>query len=212
MKYLFFILAAGLAPTAQPVRADDPAVPGAGFPTLRYEALWTKSPFAVATPEAGPDSPDYSLVGYAVNINGISYASLIEKQNNEHFLISTEKPVRGLTLTSITHNPNSSDTYAVMQKDGQTITLKLEQAPVATTAPGLNGQNVNPVSMPPGMMTPQIIMPGASSGGNPVFPELNRPFPARFRRTLINLPPQPGQQQPGQQQPVQVHSVPPPPP
>jgi hypothetical protein len=187
MKYLFFILAASLALTVQPARADDPAVPGAGFPTSRYEALWTKSPFAVATPEAGEDSPDYSLVGVA-NVNGISYASLVEKQNNEHFLISTDKSVRGLTLTSITHNPNSSDTYAVVQKDGQTITLKLEQTTTAATST----PPVNPVSMPPGIMTPQITMPGA----NPAFPngEPNRPFPARFRRPLIHLPPQPGQQ------------------
>jgi hypothetical protein len=185
MNYLFFILAAGLALAAQPVRADDPAMPDAGFPALRYEALWTKSPFAVATPDAAPDSPDYSLVGVA-EIDGVSYASLIEKQNNKHFLIATDKSVGGLMLTSITRNPNGSDTYAVVQKDGQTITLKLEQATAA--APG--AQPFNPASMPPGMMPQQLQMPGT----NPNFNPSGRPFPARFRRPLIHLPLQPRQQ------------------
>jgi hypothetical protein len=185
MNYLFFILAVGLALAAQPVRADDPAVPGAGFPASRYEALWTKSPFAVATPDAVADSPDYSLVGYAVNINGVSYASLVEKQSGEHFLVSTDKSVRGLRLTSITRNPNSLDTYAVVQKDGQTITLKLERGPAAAAQ---GAQPLTSVSMPPGLMPQQLQMPGA----NPNFNQSGRPFPARFRRPLIHLPPPPG--------------------
>jgi hypothetical protein len=192
MNYLFFILAAVLALTAQSVRADDPAVPGAGFPASRYEVLWTKSPFAVATPEAAADSPDYSLVLVA-QIDGVSYASLIEKQNGEHFLISSDKSVRGLKLTSITRNPNSPDTYALVQKDGQTITLKLEQGPTV-------GAGMPSINMPPGMVTQQIQMPGA---GNPMN-EQNQPFRPRFRRALIHLPPQPGQQQA-----VQFHTPPP---
>ena len=193
MNHLFFILAAGLALTAQAVRADDPAVPGTAFPVSRYEVLWTKSPFAVATPEAATDSPDYSLVGVARDINGIYYASLVEKQNNEHFLISSDKMVRGLTLTSITRNPNSPDTYALVQKDGQTITLKLEQSSAGAALANIN-------NLPPGMATQQLQMPGA---GNE--PGLNQPFRTRFRRGLIHLPPEPGQQQS-----VQVHSAPPP--
>jgi len=181
VKYFFFILAAGLALTAQSVRADDPAVPGASFPASRYEALWTKSPFQVATPDASPDSdsPDYSLVGIA-EIDGVSYASLVEKQNNEHFLVSSDKSVRGLMLTSIIRNPNSSDTSAVVQKDGRTITLKLEQASTMAAPPGV--PNVNRFT--PGMMTPQMILPGA----NPTFPQSGQPFPARLRRPLIHLP------------------------
>ena len=205
MKHLLFALAAELALTAQPVRADDPAVPGGGFPASRYEALWTKSPFAVATSEASAEtSPDYLLVGIA-NVDGISYASMVEtKTPQEHFLISTDKATRGLTLTSITRNHD--DTYAVVQKDGQSITLKLEQAPPATpAAPGT--PPVNTV-VTPGVIIPQIPMPGAGlpTAGSP------RPF-IHFRHPIIHLPTPPAQpQQPApapQQQPVPAAPSPP---
>jgi len=206
MKRAFLLaLAAGLALTAQPVRADDPAVPGGGFPASRYEALWTKSPFAVATSEAGPESPDYSLVGIA-NVDGISYASLIDAHNQEHFLISSDKPNRGLTLTSITRNHD--DTYAAVQKDGQSITLKLEQPPPTAAVAG--APPTNTVGMP-GVITQQIPMPGAASS----FPNMGSGYPTpRFRRPLIHLPPPPAQQPqpaPVQAQPAPAPTPPPPP-
>jgi hypothetical protein len=190
MKPLLFAFAAGLALAAQPVRADDPAVPGTGFAASRYEALWTKSPFAVATSETAQESSDYFLVGIA-KVDGVSYASVIEKQNQEHFLISSDKPTRGLTLTSITRSPDGSDTYAMVQKDGQSITLKLEQPPALTAVPG-----APPNASTPGIITPQITMPGAA----PSFPNMGaRPFSARFHHPLIHLPPPPA---PAQQQPA----------
>ncbi len=181
----FFAVAAALALIAQPVRADAPAVPGGGFPASRYESLWTKSPFAVATAEeAQQSSPDYILYGVAT-VGRITYASLVDRQNQDHFLISTDKPTRGLTLTSVTRGHDASDTSAVVQKDGQLITLKLEQAPVTANAPP-----ANPVGMP-GIMTPQIPMPGA----NMPPPGSGRP-PIRIHRPMINLPPRPGAAQP----------------
>jgi len=213
---LSIILAAGLAPAAQPVRADNPAapaaqpvpadnsaVPNAAFSASRYEDLWTKSPFAVATSEAGPESPDYMLVGIA-NVDGISYACLIDAHNQEHFLISSDKPNRGLTLTSITRNHD--DTYAAVQKDGESITLKLQQPPPTAPAPG--APPANAIVMPggmPGGMTPQLPMPGASLS----IPGSGRP-PTRFRRPLIHLPPPPTQQQqPAPAQPAPVQAPPP---
>ena len=41
--------------------ADASPLPGAGYEASRYEALWTKSPFSVSTPDAAPDSPDYAF-------------------------------------------------------------------------------------------------------------------------------------------------------
>ena len=194
------LLAAGLPLTAQslsrgePARAaagcttgpGDSAVPGAGFAASRYEVLWTKSPFAVATTEVTADSsPDYFLVGIS-NFDGISYASVVEtKTPQEHFLISTDKPTRGLTLTSITRSHDGLDTYAVVQKDGQSITLKLEQPPAMAAAPG--APPVNPRA-PPGIMAPQITMPGA----NVPMPGSVRPFTfPRTHRPPIHLPPMP---------------------
>ena len=205
MNYFLITLIASLALTAQIIRADDPVVPGAGFPATRYEALWTKSPFAVATSETTVEaSPDYLLVGFSNNIDGISYASVIERQSQEHFLISSDKPTRGLTLTSITRSADGTDTFANVQKDGQTITLKLEQAPMMPTPPGM-AQNINaPVPMP-NIINQQITMPGAGSASP--FGSTTRPF-ARIHRSPIHLPPAPGHEIP----PVQANTPPPPPP
>jgi hypothetical protein len=180
--------------------SDNATVPGGGFPASRYEALWTKSPFAVATSEAGPESPDYMLVGIA-NVEGISYASLIDAHNQDHFLISSDKPTRGLTLTSITRSHD--DTYAAVQKDGQSITLKLEQAPVTAVAPGAPPTTAVAT---PGVTTQQLPLPGSApsyGGGRP---------PSRFRRPTILLPPAPAQQPaPAPAQPAATLTVPPPP-
>ena len=201
MKPLLLVLGAGLALTAEPARADDASLPGGGFPASRYETLWTKSPFAVATSEAAPaSSPDYFLVGIA-KFDDVSYASVIERQNQEHFLISTDKPTRGLTLTSITRGQDGTDTYAVVLKDGQSITLKLEQPPVTEAIPG--APPLNPLAIPGGM-TPQIPMPGTGLQ-SPVG--TRRPF-IRYHRSLIHMPPMP----PPFEQPVAPPPVPAPPP
>ena len=203
LPLLTLILAAGLFLNLNAALADDSALPNSGFAPSRYESLWTKSPFAVATADAVEDSPDYSLVGIA-EIDGVSYASLIEKQNQEHFLISSQKdkPVRGLVLLTISHGQGGSDTYANVQKDGQTITLKLEQV---AQAPGAPQVITMPNAMPSNVIQ-QIPMPGVV--GNPFGMGGNRPFP-RFRRPTIHLPPQPG----AQVQPTQTAgNVPPPPP
>lgn len=190
MKSLLFSLGVVLTLNMCPVCADDSVVPTGGFPASRYEVLWTKSPFAVETDESVTESsPDYTLVGFASNIEGISYASLIETQSNDHILISTDKPVRGLTLTSITIGKNGSDTYAVVQKNGQPITLKLQQAPAAVAGAV---PNMAPSNVPgPGGLAPQIQVPGASS------PNMGsvRPMPTRFHRTPIHLPPRSDQGQ-----------------
>ncbi len=199
MKRSLLLVCAGLVALAlKPVFADEPAVPGEGFSASRYEVLWTKSPFAVATAEAVQESPDYILVGIA-EFDGISYASLIERQPpQDHFLVSTDKPTQGMTLTSITRGQNGSDTYAVVQKDGQPITLKLEQAPAPTAPVGMPGSMGNM----PNVMAPQLQMPGAS----PVIAPSTRPL-IRFHRPPIHLPPMPTQQQP----PPQTQAAPNPP-
>lgn len=175
-----------VAPAAPPAAADNPVVPGAGFAASRYEALWTKSPFAVATSEETVDSsPDYTFVGF-YTVEGISYASVVEtKPPQEHFLISTDKSTRGLMLTSITRSHDGADTFANVKKDGQPITLKLQDL-AATTAPAAVMVSLG------GTMTPQIPMPGSMGSARPL---------TRFHRSLINLPPRPGQQQQSMQAP-----------
>jgi hypothetical protein len=165
---------------APAVRADDSAIPSAQFPASRYESLWKQNPFAVATPDAAPDSPDYSLVGIAQS-GGVSYVSVVNRKTSEHFLVSTGTPADGLTLTSITRGHTDADTFAVLEKDGQPMTLKLELLP--STSEGVPGETPNGAS-------PPILMP-SNPGGMPY-----RPLIPRFRRPAIHLPPMPGAQLP----------------
>lgn len=182
---LFLAIACG-TPGAVSVRADDATLPGDGYSASRYEDLWKKSPFAVATAEAAPDSPDFMLVGIA-SVDGVSYASVIDKKTQEHFIVASDRPSDGLSLTSITPGHDGIETFAVMQKDGQPITLKLES--VAAGAPGVPGGAAAPVnSMPmPGSVPPAINIPMPGTASN--FP--GRPLIPRYRRPPIHLPPPP---------------------
>jgi hypothetical protein len=160
------------------VEADAPALPGHGFDSSHYEALWTKSPFAVATSDAAPESPDYDLVGVA-QFDGVSYASLVDKHNQQHFLVSGDKPDHGVTLVSITRGHDSGDTTAVVEKDGQTLTLTLTVPPAPAGAPN------NPPLMGsvPNIPMPGTVYPNPSEYHMPGVP------PVRFHRATINIPP-----------------------
>ena len=155
----------------------QPALPGAGFDPARYSQLWTKSPFAVATPEGAAESPDYALVGVA-EFDGISYASLTDRHSQEHFVLSSDKPVRGLVLVSINRGKDVASTSVNLQKDGQPLTLNLEIAPSAA-APGMPVANLPPGNVP------------ASASPSAIYsPRTNAPPPVRIHHPLIHLPPQ----------------------
>lgn len=160
--------------------ADDATLPGAGFTATRYEALWTKSPFSVATPEDPVSSPDYSLVGL-FRMEGVSYANVVDKQSGEHFIVTSDKPARGLTLVSISRGKGGGAATAILKKDsGEAITLQLEEstetavpmeAPVPTAMQWGGGGN--------------RWSGGAAADGQ-------TPPPIRMRPHLIHLPPAAG--------------------
>jgi len=170
-----FVLAAGIVLLVAQAWADPPVLPGEGFAASHYEALWTKSPFSVSSSEAAPDSPDYTLVAVA-RFDGVYYASLIDQKSQEHFLVTSDKPARGLTLISVTPGHGDKDTFAMMQKDGQTLTLKMQTSAAAGAAP-----NTMPGANPPTNVLPA---PGTGAPGE-------APPPARIRRPLNHLPPRP---------------------
>jgi len=215
--FVFLTLAAGVAGFGRVAAEDESVVPSEGFAAPRYEALWSKSPFAVASPEGVQESPDYSLVGIA-QFDGVTYASLIDKKNQDRILVATGKPANGLTLVSVTRGHDANGTTAVLQKNGQTITLKLEQAAAVATN-GMPGGAPSPQGAPPAI--PMLPMPGSggeySGGGGPPR--------SRFRHPLISVPPPPAPapqpaQSPADQpqvqqqnaQPAPQFQAPPPPP
>jgi hypothetical protein len=161
-----------VAAPAAPVAIDEATVAHQGYPAARYQPLWTKSPFAVETPDQDTtESAEYSLVGVA-ELDGVAYASLIDKQNQNHLLLASDKPINGLTLNSITRKPGG-DTFATLTQNGQQLTLKLE-APAANA--GLQGGGGLT-----GIVAPNIPMPNGS------MPQSTRPL-IRIHRPIIRLP------------------------
>jgi hypothetical protein len=171
---LFVVGWLGAALSLQAVAADDAATPGPGFSGDRYANLWTKSPFAIATPDAPTTSADYQLVGMA-QFDGVSYASLVDRQTQEHFVLASDKPVKNLTLVSISHG--TSGALAVIQRNGETLTLKQEEAPAADAAAPQAALN-------------RVLPQANPSVGGVVSPIFRRP-PVHIHRTVIVVPPRP---------------------
>ena len=195
MKRPVSIIGMILLPWGSLALADEPAIPSDTPSASHYQTLWTKSPFSVATPDAVEDSPDYSLVGIT-QLEGVSYASIVEKQNSDHFLISSDKENKGLLLKSISRSANGGDTFATVEKNGQVLTLKLESAliaPPTTPAPGM--PNMSSITVPP--VTQNIPMPGANlPPPGPLTPASTR-FMRIHRPTIpIHVPPMPNPNQP----------------
>jgi hypothetical protein len=178
------------APAATPTVTDDndPAA-HQGYEPPRYEDLWTKSPFAVETPDTQvTESAEYSFVGVA-QIRGVTFVSLVQKQNQAHLLITSDQPLGSLKLDSISNKPDG--VYASLTQNGQPLTLKLETAqaggapqPNAAPPPGGNMPLLFNPSGPPAAGGQNIPMPGSFN------PSTARPL-IRIRRPLIHVPGRP---------------------
>jgi len=226
MKKTMLILAATIfafalhAQDATPAPAPAPATPDdndpashQGYAPQRYEELWTKSPFAVETPDTQvTDTAEYSLVGVA-KLGDVTYVSLVQKQSQAHLLVSSDKPLGDLKLDSV---DNKSDgIYANLTQNGSPLTLKLvettPQAGSPAPTPGPMGNVFSPVPSPASGQN--IPMPGTFN------PSQARPL-IRIRRPIIHVPnrfPSPGgEPQPGAPAPApapgpgQPNSPPPP--
>ncbi|HUB67154.1 MAG TPA: hypothetical protein VL981_06690 [Candidatus Methylacidiphilales bacterium] len=160
-RKIFPLILAGIASWSGTSQADMAALPGNGFASSRYEALWTKSPFAVASSDMPDKSFEYALVGIA-QIDGVCYASLIDKSNSNHFLLATnDKVVQGLRLISVTPRPDVGKTEATFQKDDQVFTLSLNQEFV--NGPGVAGGSAGPTHLLTHIVAPQHFIQPANS-------------------------------------------------
>jgi hypothetical protein len=151
---LLGLLLLGALSTA--ARAGD-LLPGGPFDPSRYHTLWEDSPFAVATPVA-VESAEYALVG-AAQFDGVAYASIIDKQNSDHFVVTSATPAHGLTLVKLTRGQTADSTFATLQNGGAVLKLKLETTPAPNGAslpsPGSPTMPSAPVYSPP-VFTPGI--------------------------------------------------------
>ena len=163
--------------TAWPLmRADDGGLPSGAFDASRYSLLWETSPFAVASPVA-VESVQYSLVG-AAEFEGVSYASIIDKQSQNHFVVTSKTPSHGLSMVSLTHGSSPGSVSATLQSSGGILKLALD----TTTAPLVAPQPVN--------TAPTMPMPGMSPGVNPNMLPLfrRRPHAAQIFTPPIVVP------------------------
>lgn len=142
------------------VRGDSNVLPGGAFDSSRYHSLWEESPFAVATPVA-VESVEYSLVG-AAQFDGIAYASVIDKQSQEHFVVTSSTPSHGLTLVNLIRGQDVASTFANLQKNGGMLKLKLE----TTASPGSMPipSSVSVVAVP---TAPQVLYSSGARRGPP---------------------------------------------
>ena len=120
------------------LRAAEPAVPAA-FPAARYEHLWVRSPFSVASTTFDPDSAEYDLVGVG-KVDDEVYASVQDRQSGEIFVISNHHPSHNLKLFQVHGGDRPEDSFAIIGRADQTITLHLHGAtpttePTIQTAP-----------------------------------------------------------------------------
>jgi hypothetical protein len=150
-----------------PAEADS-VLPGQGFTGNRYAELWENSPFAVATPEVAA-SQDYDLVGLA-EFDGVAYVSLVDKQTQEHFVLTNEKPMKNLRLISV--HPGVKGGSAVIERDGIRLVLEEQNlapamAPIAADPPAVEASIPPPTFrvLPHTQFYPPLVL--SSQSGHP---------------------------------------------
>ncbi|MDQ6624974.1 MAG: hypothetical protein M3Y69_02370 [Verrucomicrobiota bacterium] len=162
----------------------------------RYEAMMTRSPFAVATAVAvaAPVSnfaKDLYVANAAHSPNGdlVTVASSTDK--NLKLYLSTAQPVDGYSISNIEWSERVGSTKVTLSKDGQFATIGFNQAllsaPIAANAPPLQ---MPPVGLPPPLQAtgaiPQPQQPQAHGFGAP-----NPPAGGAIRPAPIPMLPTP---------------------
>jgi hypothetical protein len=117
-----------------------------------------------------PDVSNLSLVGVA-EVDGVSYASLIDSRNGDHYLPSTRSAEGGLELVGVT-----GDQSATIRQNGRTFFFRLDEqgeqstdgaavTVVVTTTVGSSTDGSVPTP-PPGAKLPLVFQSGDMKGMN----------------------------------------------
>lgn len=164
----------------------------------RYEAMMTRSPFAVATAVAPPPvvsnfAKDLYVANAAHSPNGdlVTIASSTDK--NLKLYLTTAEPVDGYSISNIEWSERVGATKVTITKDGQFATIGFNQAlvsaPLAANQP-IAGNQPNQI-MPQGQPQPAQGFGGAGMGGGMIkpapIPTLPTP-PPRVRSVIQRNP------------------------
>src|SRR5437870_2296266 len=135
--------------------ADDPLPKRPDF--NRYQAMLTRSPFAIATvavPSATPDfAKDLFVANAARSADGgfVTIASATDK-NLKEYLSTKGQNEHGFAISDIQWSDQVGQTKVTITKDGKYATLTFNQALLSQL--GQNPNQPQPPVFPPGMSTP----------------------------------------------------------
>lgn len=141
------------------------------FPVERYEALWTRSPFALSSVSEQAAATGFgehlALVGYA-RIGSTDLVTIVDKQSQKRLLVTMQPGPENIRLVSLETNQDRTRVTAVLQKGEEKAVVKFDLdllksapspgAPIATAA----GNSAPP---PPSIRRPpRMIIPAAPGG------------------------------------------------
>src|SRR5437763_12498297 len=140
--------------------ADDPLPKRSDF--NRYQAMLTRSPFAIATvavPSATPDfAKDLFVANAARSADGgfVTIGSATDK-NLKEYLSTKGLNEHGFAISDIQWSDHVGETKVTITKDGKYATLTFNQALLSQISQNPNQAQMNafqPQPFPPGMTVP----------------------------------------------------------
>src|SRR5437660_8589950 len=181
--------------------ADDPLPKRPDF--NRYQAMLTRSPFAIATvavPSATPDfAKDLYVANAARSADGgfVTIASATDK-NLKEYLSTKGENEHGFAISDIQWSDQIGQTKVTITKDGKYATLTFNQAVLSQLAQNPNQPQTNalqPPLFPPGMPPPPqpYIKPAPIPSLPPTYQQRRQPpQPGQIRqRGVIQRNPTP---------------------
>src|SRR6266705_2844514 len=167
--------------------ADDPLPKRPDF--NRYQAMLTRSPFAIATVEVPNATPDFAkdlfVANAARSADGgfVTIASATDK-NLKEYLSTKGQNEHGFAISDIQWSDQIGQTKVTITKDGKYATLTFNQALLSQTSNQLQTNAVQPPLFPPGMSVP----------GQPYQKPAPIPsLPPSYQQPIRPTPPQLGQ-------------------
>ena len=145
-----------------------------GTVSILVVASFLAAPITVsanAAPESSATDPNYALVGLA-QVDGVTYACLLDLKKNEHFVLSNKITHNGLRLVSV--GPTNASVLSIVVRQGDTlVTLDLGKG--------------SGTAMATAATSPQIPLPNESESLPPVPAGAHLPLLFRVSAAEVSL-------------------------
>ncbi len=194
MKFLLLFLGFG---AVTPSWAQETFTPPVPYETARYEMLWKKSPFTLASTEeivTAGFADNLILMGVA-RIGDQAIATVMDRSTSQRQTVTMNPNAQGLRLISVGDMSSPLKASVRVQLGSETAEIRFDPMLVQSgPAPGVPQVPVVPGQPPrPGQPVPAIQIPNTPQRANPASGTIVPPPPARTggrRRVIIpNQPP-----------------------